>query len=140
VILSLVRSGSSPDSVSGRLKIRAEVLVATSRAAIVRGRSLGPNAVGVRHPAACALGTSRTRIMTTVTRPVTRHPSVTTAAMLALIQLAPRRVAIGIGPGSRRVRRRGEEAMARDEYLCETCKPANVFRHSANILLRKRAA
>src|SRR5262245_16800670 len=49
--------------------------------------------------AACALGTSRTRIMTTVTNPVTRHPSVTAAAMLALADLAPRRVTIGIGPG-----------------------------------------
>jgi 5,10-methylenetetrahydromethanopterin reductase len=37
--------------------------------------------------------------MTTVTNPVTRHPSVTAAAMLALAELAPRRVAIGIGPG-----------------------------------------
>lgn len=49
--------------------------------------------------AACALATSRMRIFTGVTNPVTRHPSVTASAALSLSELAPGRVATGIATG-----------------------------------------
>ncbi len=46
-----------------------------------------------------ATGTKRAQIMTYVTNPVTRHPSVTAGAMLSLHELAPGRIAMGIGTG-----------------------------------------
>jgi 5,10-methylenetetrahydromethanopterin reductase len=49
--------------------------------------------------AACALATSKARVMTSVTNPVTRDPSVTAAALFALDELAPGRVVLGIGSG-----------------------------------------
>jgi 5,10-methylenetetrahydromethanopterin reductase len=49
--------------------------------------------------AACALATSQTRVMTSVTNPVTRDPSVTAAALFALDELAPGRIVLGIGSG-----------------------------------------
>ena len=47
----------------------------------------------------CALHTSRVRIYPSVTNPVTRHPSVTAAAMLSLHELAPGRIGLGIATG-----------------------------------------
>ena len=49
--------------------------------------------------AACALNMSRARVMTGVTNPVTRHPSVTAAAFLQLQELAPGRLICGISTG-----------------------------------------
>ena len=43
--------------------------------------------------------TSKLRIQTAVTNPVTRHPSVTAASALSLCELAPGRVVIGIATG-----------------------------------------
>ncbi len=47
----------------------------------------------------CALNTSRVRVFPCVTNPVTRHPSVTAAAMLSLHELAPGRIGLGIATG-----------------------------------------
>ena len=49
--------------------------------------------------ALCAQQTSRARIMTSVTNPVSRDPSVTAAALLSLEEIAPGRIACGIGTG-----------------------------------------
>jgi len=46
-----------------------------------------------------ALATERIAIMTMVTNPVTRHPSVTAAAAMSLDELAPGRIQIGIATG-----------------------------------------
>ncbi|MSP52480.1 MAG: LLM class flavin-dependent oxidoreductase [Alphaproteobacteria bacterium] len=47
----------------------------------------------------CALGTSRAKIITYVTNPVTRHPSVAAAAFMSLNEIAPGRIAMGVGSG-----------------------------------------
>ncbi len=47
----------------------------------------------------CALSTSRARIFTAVTNPVTRHPSVTAAGLIGLDDLAPGRIIFGIAAG-----------------------------------------
>ena len=49
--------------------------------------------------ALCAEHTSRARIMTAVTNPLSRDPSVTAASLLTLHELAPGRIAFGIGTG-----------------------------------------
>ena len=49
--------------------------------------------------AACAVNTSRATIMTAVTNPLSRDPAVTASALLTLNELAPGRVAMGIGTG-----------------------------------------
>ena len=46
-----------------------------------------------------AMVTSRIRIMTLATNPVTRHPSVTASAAMSLDELAPGRIVIGIATG-----------------------------------------
>ena len=48
---------------------------------------------------AAALNASRCRIVTAVTNPVTRHPSIAAAALLQLEELAPGRVICGIATG-----------------------------------------
>ena len=47
----------------------------------------------------CALNTSRIRVISAVTNPVTRHPSVTASGLFALDQLAPGRIGLGIATG-----------------------------------------
>ncbi len=47
----------------------------------------------------CAANTTQSRIITAVTNPLSRHPSVTAAALLSLNDLAPGRIALGIGTG-----------------------------------------
>lgn len=49
--------------------------------------------------AAAALNTSTTRIITCVTNPVTRHPSVMACAFASLYEMAPGRIACGIATG-----------------------------------------
>ncbi|MBM3505731.1 MAG: LLM class flavin-dependent oxidoreductase [Alphaproteobacteria bacterium] len=48
---------------------------------------------------AVALSTKRARIMSYATNPVTRHPSVTAGAFVAMNELAPGRLMMGIGTG-----------------------------------------
>lgn len=47
----------------------------------------------------CATNTSRIRMITAVTNPITRHPSVTASALFSLDELAPGRTALGVGTG-----------------------------------------
>jgi 5,10-methylenetetrahydromethanopterin reductase len=47
----------------------------------------------------CALNTSRIKFMSSITNPVTRHPSVTAGGLFVLDELAPGRVGLGIGTG-----------------------------------------
>ena len=49
--------------------------------------------------AACALATSQAKIMSYATNPVTRHPTVTAGAFVALDELAPGRMMMGIATG-----------------------------------------
>ena len=49
--------------------------------------------------ALCAEHTSRARVMTSVTNPSSRDPSVTAASLLSLEEIAPGRIAFGIGTG-----------------------------------------
>ena len=49
--------------------------------------------------AACALNTSKAKIFTGVTNPVTRHPSVMASSYLCLEELAPGRNMLGIATG-----------------------------------------
>ena len=48
---------------------------------------------------ACVLQTERAQVMTYVTNPLSRHPSVTASALMSLYEMAPGRVALGIGTG-----------------------------------------
>ena len=47
----------------------------------------------------CAMSTSRIRVLIAVTNPTTRHPSVTAGALSSIEELAPGRIALGIGTG-----------------------------------------
>ena len=47
----------------------------------------------------CAMNTSRATIVSAVTNPVTRHPSVTASGVYALDQLAPGRIGLGMATG-----------------------------------------
>ncbi len=47
----------------------------------------------------CAINTMKADIITYVTNPVTRHPSVTASAFMSLNELAPGRIGMGIGTG-----------------------------------------
>ena len=49
--------------------------------------------------ASCALNTGHLKVVTGVTNPITRHPSVTAAAYVQLEELAPGRIVCGIGTG-----------------------------------------
>ena len=49
--------------------------------------------------AACALSTAKLPIFVCVSNPISRHPSVTAAALIALNDIAPGRVVFGIGTG-----------------------------------------
>jgi 5,10-methylenetetrahydromethanopterin reductase len=67
---------------------------------------------------ACLLQTSRLRVRSAVTNPVTRHPSVTASGALSLSELAPGRVGIGIATGDSAVWGVGLKP-ARISELCE---------------------
>jgi len=47
----------------------------------------------------CAINTSRAQVVAFVTNPLTRHPSVTAGGLISLDELAPGRIALGIGTG-----------------------------------------
>ena len=47
----------------------------------------------------CVLNTSKVQVITYVTNPISRHPSVTAAAFMTLNELAPGRIGMGIGTG-----------------------------------------
>ena len=47
----------------------------------------------------CAMNTSRIQVVSAVTNPVTRHPSVAASGLFALDQLAPGRISLGIATG-----------------------------------------
>lgn len=72
----------------------------------------------------CATHTSRLRMMIAVTNPITRHPSVTASALFSLSELAPGRIALGIGTGDSAIWGVG-------------LKPANVARVKEYILAVK---
>lgn len=57
--------------------------------------------------AAAALNTSRVKLGTGVTNPLTRHPSVVASAFATLEELAPRRIVVGIGLGDSSVETMG---------------------------------
>src|SRR3989338_1648525 len=57
--------------------------------------------------AAVALNTSKVKIGTGVTNPLTRHPSVVASAYATLEELAPRRFIVGIGLGDSSVETMG---------------------------------
>ena len=57
--------------------------------------------------AAAALSTSRARLGTGVTNPLTRHPSVVASAFATLEELAPQRIVVGIGLGDSSVETMG---------------------------------
>ncbi|MSP51188.1 MAG: LLM class flavin-dependent oxidoreductase [Alphaproteobacteria bacterium] len=63
-----------------------------------------------------ALATSRIRIINWVTNPVTRHPSVTAAALMSLAELAPGRISLGIATGDSALWATGQKA-AKVDYL-----------------------
>src|SRR5918911_4227147 len=65
---------------------------------------------------AAALATSRIRLATGVTNPITRDPAVVAAAVETLIELAGPRVVLGIGAGDSSLRTPGKQP-ARLEYL-----------------------
>ena len=57
--------------------------------------------------AAVAVNTSKVKLGTGVTNPITRHPSVVTSAFVTLEELAPRRINVGIGLGDSSVETMG---------------------------------
>lgn len=62
-----------------------------------------------------ALATKRIQLMSWVTNPVTRHPSVTAAALMALNELAPGRIALGIATGDSALWATGQKAAKVEE-------------------------
>ena len=71
--------------------------------------------------AAAALNTSKVKIGTGVTNPLTRHPSVVASAYATLEELAPRRFIVGIGLGDSSVETMGMKP-ARLDYFEKTIK------------------
>ena len=60
----------------------------------------------------CATATDRIGIMSAVTNPVSRDPSVTASMLFSLDEIAPGRVACGIGTGRQRALERRPQARA----------------------------
>jgi len=73
--------------------------------------------------AACAQGTSRIKLATGVTNPITRHPSVTAAAAASLQLISDGRAILGIG--------RGDSALA---YVGASPMPISAFEHYLEVL------
>ena len=71
--------------------------------------------------AAAALNTSKVKIGTGVTNPLTRHPSVVASAYATLEELAPRRFIVGIGLGDSSVETMGMKP-ARLDFFEKTIK------------------
>ena len=68
----------------------------------------------------CAINTEKVDIITYVTNPVTRHPSVTASAFMSLNELAPGRIGMGIGTGDSAlwsIGQRGARVAAMREYI-----------------------
>ena len=67
----------------------------------------------------CALNTSRIKIVSAVTNPVTRHPSVTASGIYALDTLAPGRVGLGLATGDSALWGIGKKGIATVDHLRE---------------------
>ena len=65
----------------------------------------------------CALNTSGIRVISAVTNPVTRHPSVTASGLFALDQLAPGRIGLGIATGDSALWGMGKRGIATVAHL-----------------------
>ncbi|MDA0262229.1 MAG: LLM class flavin-dependent oxidoreductase [Proteobacteria bacterium] len=68
----------------------------------------------------CAVNTKKADIITYVTNPVTRHPSVTASAFMSLNELAPGRIGMGIGTGDSAlwsIGQKGARVAAIREYI-----------------------
>ena len=67
----------------------------------------------------CAMNTSRVRVVSAVTNPVTRHPSVTASGVYALDQLAPGRLGLGLATGDSALWGIGKKGIATVGHLKE---------------------
>ncbi len=67
----------------------------------------------------CAMNTSRVRVVSAVTNPVTRHPSVTASGAYALEQLAPGRIGLGLATGDSALWGIGKKGIATVGHLKE---------------------
>ncbi|PZH18832.1 hypothetical protein C1I97_03165 [Streptomyces sp. NTH33] len=73
--------------------------------------------------AVCAQATSRMKLATEVTNPITRHPSVTAAAAASLQMISDGRAVLGVG--------RGDSALA---YVGASSMPISAFEHYLEVL------
>jgi 5,10-methylenetetrahydromethanopterin reductase len=78
--------------------------------------------------AAMAMRTSRIKLCTTVSNPVTRHPSVAASGFAALQQLSNGRAIFGIGTGDSAVRNMGGRAATVDQ-IARYCKSFRQLVH-----------
>ena len=67
----------------------------------------------------CALNTSRVKVVSAVTNPVTRHPSVTASGVYALDKLAPGRIVLGLATGDSALWGIGKKGIATVAHLKE---------------------
>ena len=67
----------------------------------------------------CALNTSRIKVVSAVTNPVTRHPSVTASGIYGLEQLAPGRIGLGLATGDSALWGIGKKGIATVAHLKE---------------------
>ena len=67
----------------------------------------------------CALNTSKVKVVSAVTNPVTRHPSVTASGIYALNQLAPGRIGLGLATGDSALWGIGKKGIATVAHLKE---------------------
>lgn len=67
----------------------------------------------------CALNTSRVKVVSAVTNPVTRHPSVTASGIHALDKLAPGRIRLGLATGDSALWGIGKKGIATVAHLRE---------------------
>ena len=67
----------------------------------------------------CAMNTSKVKVVSAVTNPVTRHPSVTASGIYALDQLAPGRIGLGLATGDSALWGIGKKGIATIAHLKE---------------------
>ena len=67
----------------------------------------------------CAMNTSQVNLVSAVTNPVTRHPSVTASGLFALDQIAPGRISLGIATGDSALWGIGKKGIATVAHLRE---------------------
>lgn len=86
----------------------------------------------------CVLNTSRVKIVSAVTNPVTRHPSITASGVYALDQLGPGRVGLGMATGDSALWGIGVKGIATVAHLREYILTVKGLLHGDEVEYRGR--